>query len=110
MSDVPARMAYHHLHSWLYGNVIHVELNFNLDASYEDFATRLNTMLASFETGGDFQEYIIFCFILCDIDFFPVDGPNSLSSLRPILTPEMVTCTLAQTMLELFPQARSGLY
>jgi hypothetical protein len=57
MTDIPGLMAYNHLYSWLYGNVIHFDLDFYLDdVPHNDFETRLDKMLCSFESGGDFEE------------------------------------------------------
>ena len=65
MTDVPGYMAYNHLYSWLHGNVLHVDMDFNLDdVPNNDFETRLNTMLSSFEKGGDYEWYINFYLII----------------------------------------------
>lgn len=111
MTDVPGRMAYNHLYSWLHGNVLHVEMDFNLDdVPHNDFEMRLNTMLSSFEKGGAYEEYINFVSLFSDtvlIFLFLLDGRNFLSSSQPIQSPAMVTCTLGQTMLELCLRSRS---
>lgn len=52
MTDIPGFIAYHHIHPWLHGNAIHIDLDFNFDdIPKNDFASRLGTMLDSFECG-----------------------------------------------------------
>jgi len=69
MTDIPGLMAYNHLYSWLYGNVIHFDLDFYLDdVPHNDFETRLDKMLCFFESGGDFKEYIDFSLVFSNTD------------------------------------------
>lgn len=59
MSGVPSFLAYQHLRDWLQGNIVHVDLDFNLDdVPHNDFEMRLNAMLHTFE--HDLQEYVNF--------------------------------------------------
>ena len=52
MNDTPSYLAYHHLQPWLLGNVVHVDLDFNMvDEAYHDWVIRFNRLLDSFETG-----------------------------------------------------------
>lgn len=59
MKDVPSVIAYHHVHPWLHGNLVHVDLDFNLLEGAEDFKDRMNAMLNRFEK-GDLKEYVFF--------------------------------------------------
>jgi hypothetical protein len=56
MTDTPACLTYHHLQPWLQGNIVHIDLDFNMtDVPHNDWAIRLASMLDSFET-GEFKE------------------------------------------------------
>ena len=56
MVDTLSYIVYHHLHPWLRGNIVHIDIDFNLtDVPHNDFGVRLDRMLESFET-GKFQE------------------------------------------------------
>jgi hypothetical protein len=58
MNDTPSYLVYTHLQPWLQGNIIHIDLDFNLtDVPHNDWVTRLDRMLDSFET-GEFKEYV----------------------------------------------------
>jgi len=49
---MPSLLTYHHLHSWLQGNLVHINMDFNFNGvSYNDFESRLDSMLNEFETG-----------------------------------------------------------
>ena len=50
MKDIPSVIAYHHIHPWLLGNLVHVDLDFDF-GKVNDFAVRLNSMLDRFESG-----------------------------------------------------------
>jgi len=64
MTDTPSLLAYHHLHPWLQGNLVHINMDFNFNGvSYNDFESRLDSMLNEFET-GKFQEYVNYSLIL----------------------------------------------
>jgi hypothetical protein len=63
MNDTPAYLTYHHLQPWLQGNIVHVDLDFNMtDVPHNDWAIRLNSMLDYFET-GEFKEYVVLIFL-----------------------------------------------
>ena len=80
-SDIPGCMAYNHLYSWLHGNVLHVDMDFNLDdIPHNNFEMHLNTMLSSFKKCGDYKEYINFYLIMVLIFLFLLDGHNFLLS------------------------------
>ncbi len=52
MADILARVTYNHLQTWLQGNIVHIELDFNMtDVPHNDWAVRLESMLDSFEIG-----------------------------------------------------------
>lgn len=51
MKDIPSIIAYHHIHPWLCGNLVHVDLDFNFEKSHQDVVSRLNIMLDRFENG-----------------------------------------------------------
>jgi hypothetical protein len=52
MTDTPASLTYHHLQPWLQGNIVHIDLDFNMtDVSHNDWAIRRDSMLDFFETG-----------------------------------------------------------
>jgi hypothetical protein len=56
MTDTPSYLTYHHLQPWLKGNIVHVDLDFNMtDVPHNDWAFRFSDMLDAFETGA-FQE------------------------------------------------------
>lgn len=56
MVDTPSFLLYQHLHPWLQGNLVHVNIDFNLtEVPHNDFAIRFDAMLESFES-GQFQE------------------------------------------------------
>ena len=64
MTDIPSLMAYHHLHDWLRGNIVHVDMDFNLDdVPQNDFAYHFSNMLDRLET-GDLKRYINICLII----------------------------------------------
>ena len=70
MADIPSHMVYHHLHSWLGGNIVHIDMDFNLDdIPRNDFGTRLSNMLDRLET-GDLQRYVNFCLIILMLIFY----------------------------------------
>ena len=56
MKDIPSVIAYHHIHPWLLGNLVHVDLDFDF-GKVDDFTARLNMMLDRFEK-GDLMEYV----------------------------------------------------
>jgi hypothetical protein len=65
MNDVTSLLAYHHLHDWLQGNVVHVSLDFHLDdVPHNDFESRMDGMLAVFERRGPFEGYVSITFIV----------------------------------------------
>jgi hypothetical protein len=52
MTDTPASLAYHHLQPWMQGNIVYFDIDFNMtDVPHNDWATRLDSMLDSFEKG-----------------------------------------------------------
>lgn len=52
MDDTPSNLAYHHLQPWLMGNIVHIDLDFNMtEVLHNDWSVRLDQMLESFETG-----------------------------------------------------------
>lgn len=52
MDDTPSLITYCHLHPWLQGNVVHIDMDFNFDdVPHNDFESRLDLMLNAFETG-----------------------------------------------------------
>ena len=51
MKDAPSIMTYHHIHPWLKGNLIYVDLDFNFEKGDHEFSERLNLMLDRFESG-----------------------------------------------------------
>lgn len=52
MDDSPSYLAYQHLQQWLKGNIIHIDLDFNMmDVPENDWSSRLDRMLESFEFG-----------------------------------------------------------
>jgi hypothetical protein len=51
----PSILVYHHIHSWLHGNLVHVDFDFNLEKYDNDFVTRLDMMLDRF-INGDLKE------------------------------------------------------
>ena len=56
MDDTPSLNMYYHLHPWLQGNLVHIDMDFNFNnVPHNDFASRLGSMLDAFET-GDLQE------------------------------------------------------
>lgn len=61
MVDSTSLITYHHLASWLQGNLVLVDLMFNFDDPNNDFESQLDTMLQNFENGL-FKEYIGFNF------------------------------------------------
>jgi hypothetical protein len=52
MKDIPSIIAYHHIQSWLCGNLVHVDFDFDLLKNEDDAKTRLNSMLDRFESGN----------------------------------------------------------
>jgi hypothetical protein len=60
-TGTPSILTYNSLFSWLHGNVIHFDIDYNLDnsSSHENFETRLEEMLTTF-TRGRFKAYVIF--------------------------------------------------
>ena len=70
MNDIPSLLAYHHLHDWLHGNVVHVSLDFHpVDVPQNDFESRMDAMLAAFEKKGAFEEYVSITFIVLRLIF-----------------------------------------
>jgi len=64
MADIPSLMAYHHLHDWLGGNIVHIDMDFYLDdVPWNDFENRLSNMLDRLET-GDLKKYVNICLII----------------------------------------------
>ena len=58
MDDTPSLNTYYHLHPWLQGNLIHIDMDFNFDDvphNLNDFVSQLGLMLDAFET-GDLKE------------------------------------------------------
>ncbi|EDR13074.1 uncharacterized protein LACBIDRAFT_308512 [Laccaria bicolor S238N-H82] len=94
MNDIPSLLAYHHLHDWLHGNVVHVGLDFHLcDVPHNDFESQLDTMLAAFERKGQFEGWTQFMVIVMthsDLDTgFPHIAPNNGASVPA----EETSCT-----------------
>lgn len=56
-SDTPASIIYHQLHPWLKGNLVYVDIDFDVHEYQADFEDRLDNMLEVFITGS-LQEYI----------------------------------------------------
>ena len=53
MDDTPSLNTYYHLHPWLQGNLVHIDMDFNFNnIPHNDFASQLGSMLDAFETGG----------------------------------------------------------
>jgi hypothetical protein len=61
-TGTPSILTYNSLFSWLHGNVIHFNIDYNLDnsSSHENFEIHLEEMLTTF-TRGKFKAYI--CYI-----------------------------------------------
>jgi hypothetical protein len=75
MGSIPSFLVYQHLYDWFQGNIVHVDLDFNLDdVPHNDFETRLNGMLDTFE--GRLQEYVNFYLNFFDTGLLRLDGPN----------------------------------
>jgi hypothetical protein len=51
----PGIIVYHHIQSWLLGNLVFVDFDFNLETHDNDFNIRLNKMLDRF-IDGDLKE------------------------------------------------------
>jgi hypothetical protein len=67
MGGIPAFLVYQHIHDWFQGNLVHIDLDFNLDeVPHNDFETRLNGMLDIFE--GRLQQYVNFYLNFFDTD------------------------------------------
>ena len=63
MTDIPSLIAYHHLHDRLQGNIVHINMDFNLDdVPQNDFAYHLSNMLDRLET-GDWKSHINICLV-----------------------------------------------
>ena len=61
MTDIPSLIAYHHLHDWLQGNIVHIDMDFNLDdVPQNDFAYHLSNMLDRLEI-SDLKSHINIC-------------------------------------------------
>lgn len=64
MDDTPSLLTYYHLQPWLQGNLVHIDMDFNLDdVPHNDFQSRLDLMLDAFEM-GELQQYVHFRLIL----------------------------------------------
>ena len=64
MTNIPSLIAYHHLHDWLQGNILHINMDFNLDdVPQNDFVYCLSNMLDRLET-GDLKSHINICLIV----------------------------------------------
>ena len=64
MTDIPSLIAYHHLHDWLQGNIVHIDMDFNLDdVLRNEFAYFLKNMLDRLEI-GDLKSHINICLII----------------------------------------------
>ncbi|KAF8801923.1 hypothetical protein BYT27DRAFT_7114038, partial [Phlegmacium glaucopus] len=85
MDDTPSLLTYYHLHPWLQGNLVHIEMDFNFDdGPHNDFESQLGLMLDAFET-GDLQECTQF-FVMITTHYDPTSGylhigPNNIGSV-----------------------------
>ena len=76
MGSKPSFLVYEHLHDWLQGNLVHIDLDFHFDeVPHNDFETRFNGMLDTLE--GHLREYVNFHLNFFDTDLLYLECPNS---------------------------------
>ncbi|KIM38491.1 hypothetical protein M413DRAFT_76005 [Hebeloma cylindrosporum] len=85
MTDTPSHLAYYHLYDWFRGNLVHIDMDFNLDdVPRNDFGARLIEMLDRLETGDLKSSSQFMVFITSHSD--PTSGylhigPNNVGSV-----------------------------